>query len=646
MTRALHVLVIEDSADDAELLLHALRQGELEVAGRRIETAEELLSALNERRWDLILADYQLPNFGMPAALRIVRESGLDIPFVVVSGIISMATAVDLMRAGAHDFVEKDDLVRLVPAVERELGEAEQRRRRRLAERAAREREARFRTLIENSLDVVAILDAQRVIRFTSPSVEAALGHDPATLVARDILEFVHAEDIAALREALSRFAAEPEYVDLIEFRWRHSDGSWRTFEAAGRRLPEDTSIGRILLNCRDVTERKALESRLQRRHRLEAVGQLTGGVAHDFNNLLTIMLGDLELLQPRLEGDAKAEQLVGQAIKAAERGADLTERLLNYSCRQALKPEPADANDVIVEMLDMVRRGLGETIEVETKLPPGAWPLFVDRGQLEGAILNLALNARDAMPSGGRLVLETANFRVDAAEAAGNLEAQPGDYVVVTVRDDGEGMAPAVAEHAVEPFFTTKGPGRGSGLGLSSVHGFVKQSGGFMTIESESGQGCAVRIHLPRAAQLDVAAERPAAPAGRPPSQDGLVLVVEDDPNVRELVVDLVDNLGYHAVGAADGAAALAQLDGPSEVALLLTDMVLPGGMSGLDLARVACARSPALEVLYMSGYSDEILAKTGPEASSLRVINKPFRMIELARHLEGVFGGQARSA
>jgi signal transduction histidine kinase/ActR/RegA family two-component response regulator len=381
------------------------------------------------------------------------------------------------------------------------------------------------------------------------------------------------------------------------------------------------------------LAERRQAEDVLHQVQKMEAVGQLTGGVAHDFNNLLLVIMGNLELIGREIAGNEKLERLVQTAQKGAERGARLTSQLLAFARRQALRPENRFINDLVHEFDVLTTRMLGEAIEVEFHLDTAARGARVDPAQFGSALLNLVVNARDAMPNGGRLSIRTMNRHVTERDAARYPEARPGDYVVVEVADKGVGMPPEVLERAIEPFFTTKGPGHGTGLGLSQVYGFTRQSDGFLTIDSTPGTGTTISMHLP-AVTPDTAALHPAA---EPLSGSGTILVVEDDVDVRALLLMQIEDLGYTSVGAGNGQEALEILAKDQlSIDLLLTDVVMPGGLSGVELVRTARQTRPGLKAVLTSGYVAANIpggAGTAELASELPLLTKPYGQDALAR-------------
>jgi signal transduction histidine kinase len=387
------------------------------------------------------------------------------------------------------------------------------------------------------------------------------------------------------------------------------------------------------------VAERMRTEEQLRQAQKMEAVGQLTGGVAHDFNNLLQIVTGNLEILGRNLPEDSgRLRRSTDNAMRGAQRAAALTQRLLAFSRRQPLEPKPIDVNTLVSGMSDLLHRTLGEPVAIETVLAAGLWGVEADPNQLENAILNLAVNARHAMPAGGKLTIETANTRLDESYAQQNVEAVPGQYVAICVTDTGTGMSKEVLAQVFEPFFTTKGVGEGSGLGLSQVYGFVKQSGGHVKIYSEPGEGTTVKIYLPRRLGV-VEAQVPdvitSVPEGR---TEDLILVVEDDNDVRAYTVEVLRELGYGVLEASDGSTALRIIEGRRDISLLFTDVVLPGGLNGRELADAAARIAPGMQILFTTGYARNAIVHEGRLDPGVEMIGKPFTFGDLAAKVRDV--------
>jgi signal transduction histidine kinase/FixJ family two-component response regulator len=428
-----------------------------------------------------------------------------------------------------------------------------------------------------------------------------------------------------------SGLAAEPTVYE----RTRPSD--LRSFELRRSFMPD----GGFVLTVTDITEWVRAEATARDSQRLQAMGQLTGGIAHDFNNLLTVVMTNLELVQARLPVDSEVGARIDRAMWGANRGAALTQQLLAFARKQALVPMPIDLSAMLPDMASLLRRTLGENIEVRTVDAAGLWPALADPAQVESTLLNLSLNARDAMPGGGRLTIEVANKVLDADYARQHAEVTPGDYVMLAVSDTGSGMPPDVLIRAFEPFFTTKEEGRGTGLGLAMVHGFVKQSGGHINIYSEVGEGTTVRLYLPRAIGAVMPAPRGVAPAELPRGS-ATILAVEDDPAVREACSAILRDLGYRVLEAADGPEALRVFgENDAKVDLLLTDVVLTGHMKGDAVASRLKEVRPDLRVLFMSGYTENAIVHHGRLDDGVHLIGKPFHREQMARKVSEVLNG-----
>jgi len=467
-------------------------------------------------------------------------------------------------------------------------------------------------------------------------------------------VEAIHDEDRARTR-AIMEHALATRGPYHAEYRINRTDGEIVEIEAWGEWEPDRHGGPGLFRGVfRDVTARKEAEramletrDRLRQAQKMEAVGQLTAGVAHDFNNLLAVVMGNLDLLADLLRHDASAQPYLRDSLAAVERGRDLTHRLLSYSRQQALAPTAVDLNHLITRMGQLLSRTLGETIEVEVTRSAGLWLAEVDPGEIEDTILNLALNARDAMPHGGKLTIETANARLDDAYAAALEDVPPGQYVLLAVTDTGTGMAPEVLERAFEPFFSTKREeGRGSGLGLSMVYGFVKQSKGHIRIYSELGEGTSVKIYLPRI-QVDQPAHPPRAePRPESPRGEGQwILVIEDDPRLLSMVCRMLEELGYRVVSAASSDEGLQRAREASLIDAVLTDVVLPGTLRGRELARAIEEVHGPLPVLFMSGYTQNSIVHQGRLDAGVELLRKPFRKDELARALGRVLTASTRS-
>ena len=503
------------------------------------------------------------------------------------------------------------------------------------AQRAAEQRfeheQALFRSIFQSLPDPLVICDAAGAIRLVNPSFTEAFGYTEPEVLGESVGRLLErTEEGALFLGAVPASPAMPGKHQVARFRRKSGELFPATTVQAAIVGSSGSQLGRLVL-IHDATAERQRESLLLQAQRMEAVGQLTGGVAHDFNNLLTVILGNIELLEPRLD-DALSQSLAGEAREAAEMGARLTDRLLTFARRQRLETQSINLNEFVLGLTDLLRRTIGTPIDLSTALATDLWPTVADSGQVESAVVNLVINARDAMPNGGRLVIETFNATLDAGDVANIPGMAAGDYVVLSVTDTGHGMAPEVRERAFEPFFTTKPAGKGSGLGLATIYGFARQSGGNVTIYSESGKGTTVNLYLPRAG-LGTAAESASPTAEVHAGQGETVLVVEDDDRVRRLTARRLRDLGYRVLEAGQGAEALAVLARTSNVEILFSDLVMPGGMSGIDLAWEVRERYPHIRVILTSGYSAGLMNQVELAQLDLQVLRKPYRQVELAR-------------
>jgi two-component system, cell cycle sensor histidine kinase and response regulator CckA len=885
----LRLLVIEDSEDDLELVVRELVRADYEVKWERVETARAMRAALERQKWDLVIADYSLPRFSAPEALALLKKLGLDLPFIIVSGTVGEETAVDSLKAGAHDFLSKEKLQRLVPAIERELQQAGQRR----ARREAEERYRLLAAIVESSDDAIISTDLSGKVLSWNTGAERMYGYAAAEMmgkpiallepsersgevahvlqnveaggggqryetvrqrkdgmhvnvavavfplrdssggiagiasVARDITERKKAEQalrvseeryrllfernlygvirstlegrIADCNEAAARLlgfgsrdellgrsalelhvepgrrqailsrlrqehsignvelpmrkkdgtvlwtlvslnliggqSGEPELIDTVflditdrkraEEALRESQaflekaqevghiGSWVSGVGDDDRLvwskethrifgvPEDRFDGkvstffsmihpedreavqqsaqaavekgepyaiehrivrpddsirwvqeladiicdetghavRIVGTVQDVTERKQLQAQLVQAQKMEAIGRLAGGVAHDFNNILTAILGYSEVLLTQAGEDHPWREDLEEIRKAGERAAGLTRQLLAFSRKQVLAPEVIDLGAVVANVDKILRRVIGEDIELVTATEPGLAPVRADPGQIEQVILNLAVNARDAMPRGGKLTIETRNVEVEEAYAREHVPLIPGRYVMLSVSDTGTGMDRETRSHIFEPFFTTKERGKGTGLGLSMVYGIVKQSNGYVWVDSEPGKGTIFRIHLPPSDQpREAVSEGERGPAVERTGGGETIFLVEDEDSVRGLARAILQGHGYTVLDFASGEKALSSLARyPDPVHLLLTDVVMPN-VGGPELAARVVALRPEVRIVYMSGYTDRTFTARDGGKLDAPLIQKPFTPEALARRVREV--------
>jgi PAS domain S-box-containing protein len=512
-----------------------------------------------------------------------------------------------------------------------------------ITERKRAEEELRKLTsVVEQSPNIIVITDTEGRIEYVNPKFTAITGYTPEEAVGRtpSMLNSgtTPTEKYKALWETVVTGGV---WHGEIMNRKKNGDFYWCR-ETIGPIRDVRGKITRLLAIEEDITEKRKIEEQLREAQKLESIGQLTGGIAHDFNNLLTVVLGNLELLSERVADNADLLRIAEQARRGALSAAELTQRLLAFGHRQPLHPEIVDLGGLATHMLGLLRRTLDATIALQSNLAAGLWQTLVDPVQVESAILNLVLNARDAMPAGGTITIETANRSLDAAAAAAYPNAAPGDYVMLAVSDTGSGMPPDVAARAFEPFFTTKEVGKGTGLGLSMIHGFITQSGGFVSLNTVAGHGTRVELYIPRTAVTRAAVAAAPAPVSDQAGRGETVLVVEDSPDVRALAATLLRGIGYQVREAGDGPSALAALENGAPIDVIFADIVMPGGMTGVDLAREARRRRPGIKVLFTTGYGREKVSEADVDAEpGTALINKPYRKADLARLMRQVLEG-----
>jgi PAS domain S-box-containing protein len=622
------VLIVEDDPDDARLIVTRLHRGGLDLAVDIVTTAEQFRAALRDHPPDLVLSDYNLPSFTAEEALQLLRERLGDVPFILVSGQVGEEKAAAMMKAGASDFVLKDRTSRLVPAVQRELRDADERRQRRAAEAALRESEQRFRLLAEHAIDIIFRfrLQPERGLEYISPAITAITGHEPADVYADPslLVAIVDEED----REAFKTSWLQPRPAPLI-VRAHHPDGRQLWIEQRAI-LITDASGAPIAVEgtLRDVTEQQRLDHELRQAERLDSLGHLAGGIAHDFNNLLAIITAYASDITDALGESHPSHPDIVRISHAAERAAALTRQLLIFSRLEPSQPEVLDLNQVVADTEQLLQRTIGEDITFTTDLGPDLPPVMIDRSKLEQVIVNLVVNARAAMTDGGRLTVTTIHL----------VPSLPGPGTVsLTVADTGCGMPADVVARAFEPFFTTKGPGNGTGLGLATAYGVITEAGGDIHIDSLPGRGTTITVLLPSA---DLPGPEAGAEGVVPAATDepgGHILVVEDDEDVRDIVVRILTRAGYRVTAPASATAAIDLCADPAfTVDALLTDVIMPD-IAGPQLANAARLLRPQLPVLYMSGYTAGSLPG-GRTLTDDPLLRKPFTTEELLHQLQQV--------
>jgi two-component system, cell cycle sensor histidine kinase and response regulator CckA len=755
---ALRILILEDVPMDAELVEYELKRARIPFLSCRVDSRDAFLHALDDFGPDLILSDYTLPRFDGMAALSLAKERAPSIPFLIVTGSVNEETAVGCMKAGATDYLLKSNLARIGPAIEAALERSRAHAQKVQAETALAASERRFRSLVQNSSDLVTILAPDGTILYASDSAERIVGYAPGDLVGSSLLSYLDGGGVQTVRGLLQKGNGQSNGSGPIEFCLRRADGSPVWLEAVGTNLLTDATIRGIVLNARDVserkradralreseeryrdlfdnasdlvcmgtpdgsllyvnqawqegtgygeaevgrmqlldlvhpdsrvyymqvlervlngerldhvelvfvpkvgtpitvegnlsctfkdglpavvrgiyrdiTERKRVEEHLRRAERMQAAGKLAGGVAHEVNNMMTGVIGFSEFLLRSLDDEDPRRGDVQEIIKAGTRAADVTRQLLAFTRQQFLQPQVLEVNTVVSDMEKMLRRSLGEDHVLELQLSPDAGQLRADRGQLEQVLINLVLNARDAITHHGRVSIQTAPAVWDEvyAQRHGGVDLPLGHYVMLAVSDSGCGMEAEVQARIFEPFFTTKAIGQGTGLGLSTVYGIVKQSGGYVWVYSEPGEGSVFKIYLP-SAQPEHPSQPPREKQEPPKGGSETILVIEDEDVVRNLACRGLRDHGYSVVEALNGAQALQYIqEHRGTVDLVISDVVMPE-MGGRELGQSLARIEPDLPVLFMSGYTGEDVVQRGLLDPDAPFQQKPFTPAGLA--------------
>jgi two-component system cell cycle sensor histidine kinase/response regulator CckA len=647
MNEALRIVHLEDDPNDKVLVLATLQREGIDCDVASVSTKAEYVAALEKGNVELILSDYSLPGFDGLAALDIASRMVPHIPFILVSGTLGEEAAIESLRSGATDYVLKTRLNRLVPAVRRAVEEATERRVRRAAE-IALERERKFLLALLDSLDAGVVACDQKGILTLFNRATRELHGLPEEPLAPDqwashynLFDADGKTPLATDAIPLHR-ALRGEKLRHAEIVIRSRGGDARTLMVSGQPIVNDDGemLGAVA-TMQDVTEHKKLERQFQQAQKMEAMGLLAAGVAHDFNNLLTVVAGYCQLARSRVQPGHPILRDLDEVSKAGERAAQLTRQLLAFSRQQVLEPRVLDLNAVIEGVGKMLRRLLGSDIDLTFRPGPSLGRIRADVGQVEQVLVNLIVNARDAMPDGGEIIIETDNVEVRDDPAV-----PPGRYVVVTVTDTGCGMDVETLSRIFEPFFTTKEVGRGTGLGLSTVHGIVKQSDGRITVQSEQDLGTVFRIYFHPVAGAEVPAR--SATSGTPPDRGAeAVLVVDDDPLILGLVSEILRLQGYAVIEASSGQAAATILENAiQELDAVVSDVVMPQ-LNGRDLVRHIAKVRPNLAILLMSGFvggnAEELGSVLGPRVG---FIQKPFTPEALLGKLRTVLSGSATEA
>ncbi len=626
----LHVLIVEDSEDDLLLLVRELRRGDYDVEYTRVETPATMRSALDRQSWDIVISDYTMPAFNALEALKILQHDRRDIPFIIVSGTIGEETAVAAMKAGAQDYILKGSLVRLVPAVERELREAADRKRRHSAEQALALSEDRFKTLCSAAPLGIFHCDAGGKNVYVNPLWQQISGLSVAESLGEVWLQGIHPDDLDRASESWQQTAVRQQswtsehrlLTPQGETRWVRTLVS-PMYSAQGEFLGH---VGTV----ENITEKKQLETQFLRAQRLESLGTMASGIAHDLNNVLTPIMGIVELLPLQIGNmDAQTQMLVQILDESTQRGAGLVKQILSFTRGVEGKPTTTQVSHLLREVYNIIHQTFPKNIRLSMELLPDLWTIVADTTLLHQVLMNLCVNARDAMPEGGILTIGAENLTIDENYARMNLDARVGDYVVVTIADTGTGIPPEILDRIFDPFFTTKEIGKGTGLGLATVLGIVKSHHGSIDIHSEVGKGTLFKVYLPATATTQAA---PSPISAEPQLGHGeTILVVDDEVAVRDITKATLAAYNYNAIVASDGIEAIAiYAQHQQKISLVLLDLMMPA-LDTPTLIRTLHRLNPQVRIIAMSGLATNELVKKTLAEGVCAFLAKPFTAPEL---------------
>jgi two-component system, cell cycle sensor histidine kinase and response regulator CckA len=641
--KPLRILFVEDRPFDADLVGLELAKEEFDFILTRVDTPGQFRKSLQEASPDIVLSDYNLPGFDAFEALAILKEVCPHVPFILVTGTQSEQVAVECMKRGAADYILKSSLRRLPGAVRNVLDRARAERDKLKAIEALQASERQYRLIAENTRDLIAVLDTNGYFIYASPSHEHVFRRNAATLHGKSLFEFLHAEDRDGVFNTFQQALLDKHEVTL-EFRVADAGGKWHTLEASVNWVRDAVgNPAKGIVVSREVTHSRYLEQQVRQSQRMEAIGRLAGGIAHDFNNLLNVILGYTDLMIEHLQSgphDADSVRYLEAIAGAGTRAASVTRQLLAFSRRQVMELSVIDLNLAVRGLVQMLKNLIGENVTVDTRLAPGLGSVRADPAQLEQVLMNLILNAKDAMPQGGSLSIETSNIQIDSVFAS-VLQSPPGPYVLLRVTDTGVGMDEETVSRVFEPFFTTKESGKGTGLGLATVYGIVKQSEGSILVRSEPGQGTTFEIFLPEAKRTE-AAPPIVSSSDQQVRGNETVLVVEDEALVRELALEILNRNGYNVVCAPGVQEGLELCRSIETLHLVLTDVVLSKG-NGWQMANAIAQIHEETKVIFMSGYSHDVLATQNGFPASAAVLQKPFAASELLQKIRTVLDSDA---
>jgi len=643
-SRPWQLLIADDSKADVDLCLHELKKSGLTFTADVVSKLEEFQQKLKEKPIDVVVTDYRMSGWTGMDALATVKEIAPYVPLILLTGTLGEQLAVECIKQGVSDYVLKDHINRLPMALRRAKDERDLRESEKKAVEALREREARYRSLVDNASHGIYWTSPDGTISYVNPALVRMLGYDSQ----EELLAIKTTEPIFRDRERRRALREEYERNGRIDasVEWKRKDGRLITVRLSGRQSKDEFGNECVEALVEDVTERSGLEAQLLQAQKFEAIGQLAGGIAHDFNNVIGAIIGWADLGLEETEDGSPLRRHFEKVQQQAKRAAGLTRQLLAFARRQILEPREMDLNQSVAETLSLLEKVIGGNIDVKANLAANMPAVRADPTQLEQVLMNLCINARDAMPEGGRLIIETAPVFFDEEACKLQPLARPGDYAMLSVTDSGTGMDSATLDRMFEPFFTTKELGKGTGLGLATVYGVVRQHGGFIKVYSEVGIGTTFRIYMPLNSLAPPPVERHEESARVRGGKETL-LVAEDHEGLRQLAVETLTKLGYAVIAAADGEEAVRTFrEHKDRIDLVLLDVVLPK-LNGPEVYARISALKPEIAVIFATGYSPDIALMNKVLQQNLPVLQKPYAARDLGRKVrERLDGLPARAA
>jgi len=634
MSQPIRILLLEDVPTDAELNLRELRKSQLHFTSHIAETKQEFLYALETFQPDIILSDHSLPQFSSREAMRIAQSQCPSAIIILVTGSLSEEFAMDALHSGAHDYILKSNLTRLPNAIENALAKRKAEREKEEAVASLSKQEKYFRSLFENASDIITVLDATGTINYHSPSVEKILGYSSDELLGKNVFQFIHPDEQERMKQTFESAFQQLGIIHSATYRFRHKNGAWLYLESTGKAAYTNGNTEAIV-NSRDITEKKKLEEQYLRAQRMESVGTLAGGIAHDLNNILAPILLAISMFRRKFT-DEQSQKLLDTMEKGAQRGANLIKQILSFARGIEGEKQLMQLRHIIMEIDKMMKETFSRSLTIVTNVPKELWTINADATQMHQVLMNICVNARDAMPNGGTLSLAAENFWIDEQFARMNLNAKVGPYILVSISDTGTGMPPEVCERIFEPFYTTKEHGKGTGLGLSTVFNLVKSHDGFINVYSEIGNGTTFKIYLPALPNVDQQSNDIVAPELIRGNGETL-LVIDDEQSIREITKATLESADYVVLTANNGAEGVVTFAAHHQlINAVILDMNMPI-MDGVATIHALRAIDGNVKIIGASGSTKR--KKIVEEVEKIHAfLSKPFQAEKLLQTIHNV--------